>query len=60
MACGLGKKIFGDDEKMTKIEFLLMLLVISQFMMISIELAKMFFREGYLEDEDGGEDDEYK
>lgn len=45
---------------MTKTEFLLMLLVISQFMMISIELAKMFFREGYIDDEDGGEDDEYK
>ena len=45
---------------MTKVEFLLMLLVISQFMMISIELAKMFFREGYLddEDEDGGDEDE--
>lgn len=43
---------------MTKTEFLLMLLVISQFMMISIELAKMFFREGYLEDEDGGDEDE--
>ena len=42
---------------MTKTEFLLMLLVISQFMMISIELAKMFFREGYLDDE-GGDDDE--
>ena len=43
---------------MTKVEFLLMLLVISQFMMISIELAKMFFREGYLEDEGGDEDED--
>lgn len=47
---------------MTKTEFLLMLLLVSQFMKISIELAKMFFREEYLDDEGGDEDenDEYK
>ena len=41
---------------MTKGEFLLLMLVVSQFMQISIEIARMFIREGYLEEEE--EDDE--
>ena len=47
---------------MTKTELLLLLIAVAEFMQISIEIARMFIREGYLEEEEeeDDEDDEYK
>jgi hypothetical protein len=44
---------------MTKIEFLVLLITVAEFMKISIEIAKLFIMSGYeYDNEDGGEDDE--
>ena len=49
---------------MAKIEFLLLLITVAEFMKISIEIAKLFYMSGFeYDNEDGGEedeDDEYK
>lgn len=49
---------------MTKIEFLLLLITVAEFMKISIEIAKLFIMSGYEydneEDDEEDEDDEYK
>jgi hypothetical protein len=47
---------------MTKIEFLLLLITVAEFMKISIEIAKLFYMSGYEydneEDDDGKDNDE--
>ena len=44
---------------MTKIEFLVLLITVAEFMKISIEIAKLFIMSGFeYDNEDGGDEDD--
>lgn len=58
MACGLGEKIFGDDEKMTKVEFLMLLNVGLSLLNLSILMSELVVFGAHLDNTDDEEDND--